>query len=148
MQNENPSTIHVEESFPVDKATLYKAWTEPDELKKWWKPLNKQLLRVENDLRAGGKVVYEFEGELKISGEYKEVEKENRLVYSWNWSFPQKAIHDGDYLLHVQFNQAGNGSSLTVTQENFKDEHAIKPHREGWEASLAALKNYLAGENQ
>lgn len=143
MSNETSAKVHVTKSFTAGKDELYKAWTEPEKLKQWWKPMNKQLQDVENDIRQGGKVVYRFEGNLTIKGEYKEAAPAEKLVYSWNWELPEEAAHKGEYLLTIQFKESGNGSTLDVTQENFKDEHAIKPHQEGWEEALNDLKDYL-----
>jgi uncharacterized protein YndB with AHSA1/START domain len=143
MSNENGNSLHVTEQFVSNKEELYKAWTEPDQLKQWWKPMGKQLVNVENDIRQGGKVVYRFEDGLSIHGEYKEARPGEKLSYSWIWELPEDSMHKGEYLLHVQFNQDGNNSVLDVTQENFKEEHSVKPHEEGWKESLEALKNYL-----
>jgi uncharacterized protein YndB with AHSA1/START domain len=106
--------------------------------------MGKQLTNVENDIREGGAVVYQFDDNLRIKGSYKEVKQGDRLVYSWTWEIPEESLHKGEYLLTVQFNGNGNESSLDVTQENFKDEHAVKPHQSGWDESLEGLRNYLS----
>lgn len=134
----------VSKTFPVSKERLYKAWTEPEELKQWWKPLGKSLVSVENDIREGGKVRYSFEDGLEISGQYKQADAGKKLVYSWIWHIPEASLHNGDYLLTVAFNEEGEGSSLSVTQENFAQEHAIKPHEEGWQEALDALQYHLS----
>jgi len=143
MSNESNS-VHVTKEFAVSKDELYKAWTEEEQLKQWWKPMNKQLTQVENDIREGGRVAYHFDDNLQIQGEYKEVAEGEKLVYSWNWELPEDSTHKGEYLLTVKFSENGNGSILDITQENFKHEHAIKPHTSGWEESLEDLKSYLS----
>lgn len=147
MSNETNATVHVTKSFPASKEELYKAWTEEDQLKQWWKPMNKQLIRVENDIRKGGAVAYFFEDDLQIKGEYKEAADGEKLVYSWNWDLPDESMHTGEYLLTVVFSENGNESTIDVTQENFRSEHSIKPHQDGWEEGLEALKEYLAHKN-
>lgn len=143
MSNENSPWVQVSRNFPASKDGLYRAWTEPEQLKQWWKPMNKQLVSVENDIREGGKVIYVFEDNLKIKGEYKEVQAGGKLVYSWNWEMPEDSMHKGEYLLTVEFKSEGPGSTLNVTQENFRDEHAIKPHEEGWNQALDNLGQFL-----
>ena len=143
MNNTNGTNLHLTKKFPADKEVLYKAWTEPDQLKQWWKPMNKKLVHVQNDIRQGGEVVYEVEGNMKITGEYKDVAEGNKLVYSWNWELPEDSLHKGEYLLTVQFRENGDGSALEVSQDQFKNEHAIKPHRDGWEEALEELKKFL-----
>jgi uncharacterized protein YndB with AHSA1/START domain len=143
MSNESNS-VHVTKEFAVSKEELYKAWTEEEHLKQWWKPMNKQLTQVENDIREGGRVAYHFDDNLQIQGEYKEVAEGQKLVYSWNWELPEDSTHKGEYLLTVKFSESGNGSVLDITQENFKHEHSIKPHTSGWEESLEDLKAHLS----
>ena len=144
MSNEKSASVHVTQSFPVSKEELYKAWTEEEQLKQWWKPLNKKLTRVENKIHEGGQVAYFFEDDLQIRGEYKEVAEGDKLVYSWNWDFPKESMHKGEYLLTVRFTGSGNESGLAITQENFHSEHAIKPHEEGWTEALNDLKEHLS----
>lgn len=143
MKNETTARVHVTKKLPVSKEVLYKAWTEEEELKQWWKPLNKKLTHVENDIREGGTVAYQFENDLNIQGKYKEVAEGQKLVYSWIWDFPQESMHKGEYLLTVEFNSDGEESTLDIIQENFKNEHSIKPHEEGWEEALKDLKKHL-----
>jgi hypothetical protein len=42
------------------------------------------------------------------------------------------------------FKEHNGQSRIDVTQENFHDEHAIKPHQDGWEDALESLKAYLS----
>lgn len=143
MNKETSARVHVTKNFPATKKELYKAWTEEEQLKQWWKPLNKKLTHVENDISEGGKVAYQFEDNLQVQGEYKNVIEGEKLVYSWVWDFPEESMHKGEYLLTVQFKENGDESSIDITQENFKDEHSIKPHEEGWQEALEELKQHL-----
>jgi uncharacterized protein YndB with AHSA1/START domain len=101
-------------------------------------------VQVENDIRQGGNVAYYFEDDLKITGTYKEVKEGDKLVYSWNWHMPEQNIHDGQFVLQITFNDEGNSSRLDVQQDNFKEEHAIKPHQMGWEEALKDLQTFLS----
>lgn len=140
---ENTEQISITKSFAVSKNDLYNAWTDEAHLKQWWKPMNKQLLRAENDIAEGGKVVYVFENDLRVEGQYKEVQVGEKLVYSWNWSLPNDSHYNGEYLLTVSFKGNDEQSELEVMQQDFKQEHAVKPHQEGWEEALENLKQYL-----
>lgn len=143
MDKNKETTIRLTENFPASKETLSNAWTEPGQLKQWWKPMNRQLIDVQNDLREGGKVVYHFTEGLTINGNYQQVREGDLLVYTWIWNLPEEAVHKGDYLLTIKFSGDAHKSTLDVTRENFRNEHAIQPHEEGWRESLKDLKNYL-----
>ncbi len=147
MSTNNGNVVQVSKDFPVSKEALYKAWTEEQQLKEWWKPMNKQLQKVENDIREGGRVAYHFDENLQIKGEYKEVAEGDKLVYSWNWELPEDSVHRGEYLLTVAFSGDGDKSTLDITQENFQHEHSIKPHTAGWEEALEHLHRYLSSRS-
>ena len=144
MNNEAP-TLNIQKEFNAAKDALYKAWTEESSLKQWWKPMNKTLISVENDIRPGGKVAYTFDGDLKIHGEYKEAQPGQKLVYSWIWELPEASVHGGEYTLTINFSGDDNKSTLGVMQEAFQDEQSVQPHREGWEQALEDLKRFVEG---
>ena len=128
---------------PLEK--LYNAWTQPDELKQWWKPMNKQLKDVTNDLQEGGIIKYTFDDSLEIDGTYSQVKDKQRLVYSWNWHLPKDDVKDSAYQLTVEFSGDDKASEIHVLQENFESEEGTLPHKEGWEKGLNDLETYLTG---
>ncbi len=148
METREAAKLDVTKEFNVPVAKLYAAWVEPDALKQWWHPMGAKLVDVTNDLRPEGKVQYVFEGNnnesFKISGHYYEVKENERLVYSWDWEVQTESLGDSQYRLVVEFSESGQGSQLHVTQENFKNEESIQPHREGWDKSLNDLQQYLS----
>lgn len=134
-------------SVPVDQ--LYNAWTNPVQLKQWWKPMGNSLKEVTNDLKKGGTVRYVFENDkLIISGEYLEVKQNENLVYTWKWELPNDAVRNADYKLTVNFISKDNESEINVLQENFQDEESMFPHREGWEKGLTDLEHFLSHQDK
>lgn len=147
MEKSNQLKIDVREDFNVPVDMLYKAWTEPDQLKAWWKPMNNHLSNVTNELKDGGSIDYQFEGnKLHITGKYSEVKENDTLVYSWNWEMPLDQVRNADYQLTVKFESKDGGSSISVIQDAFEDEEAMTPHEDGWKKGLAELKEYLSGK--
>lgn len=146
MQKQEGLKVEAGKSFPVSAQELYNAWTNPDTLKQWWKPMGNSLQEVINDIRQGGTVKYIFENNaLIISGEYLEVKENEKLVYTWNWNLPNDPVRNADYLLTVEFKNNGDSSELKVVQENFENEEALHPHTEGWQKGLSELEMFLRG---
>jgi uncharacterized protein YndB with AHSA1/START domain len=144
METNNELTVKAEKDFSVRVEELYSAWTKPQLLKQWWKPIGNELADVVNDLKEGGTVKYVFsDNDIIISGTYKEVKENEKLVYSWNWQIPNDAVRNGEFMLTIEFKGSGNGSSIHVTQENFTNHEAMKPHQEGWEKGLNDLQQFL-----
>ncbi|GAA4339054.1 SRPBCC domain-containing protein [Flaviaesturariibacter amylovorans] len=140
--------LEIEYEFDAPADALYRAWTEEEALRQWWRPMGNELVRLTNEIEPGGRVEYEFqttEGAhaFTIRGTYKEVEPGRRLVYSWDWELPTNQPEDASFVLHVSFQEAGKGSRLQVRQEQFKSEETVQPHREGWEQGLQSLARYL-----
>lgn len=136
--------VNAQKSFFVNVDELYNAWTDPEKLKQWWKPMGNSLKKVTNDLKKGGTVRYEFnDNKLIISGEYLDVKEKEKLVYTWNWELPEDAIRNASYKLSVNFTTKDNGSEIHVLQENFENEEAMLPHQEGWEKGLSELEQFL-----
>jgi len=135
-------------SFPVSVNQLYKAWTDPEQLKQWWKPMGNSLKEVTNDLKKGGTVRYIFDNDkLIIAGEYLEVAENEKLVYTWNWELPNDAVRNAAYQLTVNFTGQGDSSEIKVLQENFENEEAMLPHQEGWNKGLTELEQFFANSS-
>lgn len=135
--------VRITKKFSVSKNELFEAWTAGEKLKHWWKPMDKTLVDVQNEIRKGGRVDYGFDNGLRIHGEYKQVAPGDKLVYSWIWELPEDSHHRGEYLLTVVFKGDEQQSELEVVQENFQNEHSVKPHQEGWETALNDLEKFL-----
>ncbi len=71
---------------PVD--LVWKCWTEPEYITKWWGPQNFTAPTIENDLRVGGKYLYcmrgvGLDGVMRDAwniGEYREIIPHARIV--------------------------------------------------------------------
>lgn len=140
--------MSAEKDFSVPVEQLYKAWITPEDLKQWWHPSDNKLKTVELDIREGGALKYEFEGpdgniSVVITGEYKEAKPNEKLVYTWNWQVTGSSLKQSDHQLSITFQPAGQGSKISVVQENLQSDESITPHREGWEKALDDLFSYL-----
>ncbi len=146
MNSQNKLKIELQQHFDVPVEKLYEAWTNPEHLKQWWKPIENKLQEVTNELREGGKVEYIFEeNKLHISGNYIKVKENELLQYTWNWELPDDAIRNSPYKLTIQFRKEDNGSSIHVTQDAFTNEEGMLPHQQGWKKGLNDLSEYLSG---
>lgn len=148
MENTTQST-QAEKTFTAGVNDLYDAWINPDKLKNWWKPAGNKLVNVENDVREGGAIKYEFEGAegertIIITGQYKEVKPTQRLVYNWNWQISgSNNLSNNHFELTIEFSSEGNGSKISITQLSEDKEESIHPRKKGWEDELESLNRFL-----
>ncbi len=124
-------------------AKIYDAWTRPEMMVRWWGPDAGPVLSAESDPRVGGRfrvVFCTLDGERHdCSGEYREVEQNRRLVFTWHWvSTPER-----ESLVTVEIRPLPEGAELTLTHAQFFDEAARDGHRRGWSGSLDKLAAFV-----
>jgi uncharacterized protein YndB with AHSA1/START domain len=76
--------ILITREFDAPKHLVYKAWTTPELVKRWWHANRGEVTVVEIDLRVGGKwryVMVADDGfEVGFHGEYREIVPNERIV--------------------------------------------------------------------
>jgi uncharacterized protein YndB with AHSA1/START domain len=76
--------ILITREFDAPKHLVYKAWTTPELIKRWWHAKRGEVTVVEIDLRVGGKwryvMVADDGTEVGFHGEYREIVPNERIV--------------------------------------------------------------------
>ena len=85
------TSLRVERTFDASPEEVFDAWTNPEVLRRWWRPNPAWSTPVaEVDLRVGGRYRISMEDpesgtKHTAGGKYSEVSRPQRLVYSWQW---------------------------------------------------------------
>jgi uncharacterized protein YndB with AHSA1/START domain len=78
--------ILITRDFDAPKHLVYKAWTTPELVERWWAGRHGKTTSVEMDLRVGGRwrfVLVSNNGmEVAFNGEYREIAEGDRIVYT------------------------------------------------------------------
>ena len=123
---------------------VYAAWTEPEKIAKWFGPEKIETLRAQADARVGGRFRIVMRGvdgeEHDVSGIYREVVPNEKLVFTWAW----RSTPERESLVTILIKPDGGGSLLTLTHEQVFDEAARDRHAEGWAGCLDKLARYLS----
>src|SRR5919201_6586742 len=76
--------ILITREFDAPRHLVYKAWTTPELVKRWWHANRGRVTMVEIDLRVGGKWRYVMAAddgmEVGFHGEYREIVPNERIV--------------------------------------------------------------------
>jgi uncharacterized protein YndB with AHSA1/START domain len=75
--------ILITREFDAPKHLVYKAWTTPELVKRWWNAKRGEVTIAEIDLRVGGKwryVMFAGDEEVGFHGEYQEIVPNERIV--------------------------------------------------------------------
>lgn len=141
---ERPS-LALNRHYPVAPERVWRAWTDPQALKKWWGPGSAQPVAVaELDVRAGGRFRIVFGGpegrDHEVQGVYKEVVPNRKLVFTWTWpnSTPERAS-----LVTIFFNPVAGGTDLDFRHEQHFDATVRDNHKRGWSESFVKLEQFL-----
>ncbi len=145
--------IATEESTRLDFRRLYKqspaavyaAWTDPAQLKIWWRPhAGFGEPEVSLDLRVGGRyriVMHAPDGQIhRVGGVYRDVQPGRKLVFTWAW----ESTPDRESLVTLEFKAAGPGTELLLTHHRFADTASRDRHQNGWNGCIAGLDKYLS----
>jgi uncharacterized protein YndB with AHSA1/START domain len=124
---------------------VFAAWTDPEKIVRWFGPKETvaSSVRAQVDVRPGGRYRMNFttdDGERhQVGGVYREVVPDSRLVFTWAWqSTPERQS-----LVTVTIVPDGEGSLLTLHQEQFFDQKARDGHERGWTGTLDKLERFL-----
>ena len=139
------TTLQLTRTFAAPRGKVFRAWTDPEEVKKWFHPPGYETPSAEIDLRVGGKYRLGMrklpDGEVfYLSGSYREVRRPERLVYTWQWEAEPEL---GDTLVTVQFHDRGGSTEVVLTHELFPTEKARQEHERGWSGGLDNLAKIL-----
>ena len=131
--------------YPVGPEKVYRAWTDPQALKRWWGPEGEASVSLaELDVRVGGRFRIVFGGAdgraHEVQGVYKEVVPNRKLVFTWTWpnSTPER-----ESLVSIVFRAVGKSTELDFRHEQLFDETVRDNHRRGWTDALAKLEQFL-----
>jgi uncharacterized protein YndB with AHSA1/START domain len=144
----DPDLLRLERTFNASAEAVFEAWTSSEVLRRWWPAGSDWETPVaEVDVRVGGRlrlVMRNPDGEeFGGSGEYVEITRPERLVFTWTWD--GREGHEGTQLVEVEFRERGDGTTTVVlTNRGLKDEESKRSHRQGWEASFDNLDRVLA----
>jgi uncharacterized protein YndB with AHSA1/START domain len=139
------ATLRLERSFDASPEAVFDAWTNPEVLRRWWAAGRDWRTPVaEVDLRVGGGYRLSMEdpeagASHTVRGEYIEVRRPERLVYSWCW---EDSAGQTGHVSTVMVDFRGDGERTTVVLEHSGLESADSrdKHRVGWEACLENLE--------
>ena len=132
-------------NVPTDH--VYKAWTDPAQLRQWFGPENVRTRSITADVRVGGKYRWDLtspEGEeMSAFGEYKELVPGKKIVFTWQWD-DDEAWKDRSSVVTVELFERRSGTELRLKHEQLPSEESRDRHNEGWNSLLDRLEQFLS----
>jgi uncharacterized protein YndB with AHSA1/START domain len=137
----------IERIFDAPRHLVFKAWTEPDRLMRWWGPKGFTMTYCKMDLRPGGAYRYEMrsaEGiEHRSEGVFREIVEPERLVWDGAW-VDEHGKPGHQTTVTITLADQGGKTKLTLHQALFESVTARDAHNNGWSSSFEDLESYLS----
>ncbi|GHF20371.1 activator of HSP90 ATPase [Kordiimonas sediminis] len=131
--------LEIVRTFNTSPEQLFKAFTDPLIIKKWWGPDTMETTVSEIDLREGGAwrtVMTAETGEsYDVAGVYKKIDPPHQLIFTWAWL--QGANRGEETTVELTFTDKGDKTELYLRQGSFAD--GCQEHYEGWTSGLDNL---------
>jgi len=140
--------IKIEREFDAPAHLVYRAYTEPELVRRWWTAKRGEMTVVDIDLRVGGGWRYVMESpdgfEVAFHGEYREIVPGERLVSTEVY----EAMPDAAALDTVTFEERHGRTLLTIlvehTRKEHRDAHVESGMEEGLQDALDLLEQVAA----
>ena len=145
-----PTAVRLERVMPAPPREVYRAWLDPDLLRRWLAPGGITVRRAEVEARVGGHFrIWHVKSGADIGGfecEIVELVPDERIVFRWGFVGPERtagAVFDS--VLTITLHAARRGATrLTLIHERLDDLAAAMPHiadsvQVGWELVLEKL---------
>ncbi len=142
--------VIVEGLFKAPVARVYRAWTEPEQIVKWFGLKAGSVLSAQIDLRVGGRWCFVFEegeeGRASLEGEYIAVRTDACLAFSWRHlrEHPDgRREETPDSRVTITFRAEGAATHVHLRHEGILREDGRLGVGKGWDASFAHLGDWL-----
>lgn len=143
MTTDLPSKANVTRRFDAPAERVFDAWLDPDIARHWLFATPGEVVKIELDPRVGGAwtIVRRHDGQdYEGVGEYVEIDRPNRLVFT----FCMPAMSPESHVITVEIQPDGDGCELRVTQAmQAEAAEYVGPIEAGWNEILDELTNVV-----
>ena len=135
------TTLVLSRSYKAPAARVFKAWTDPEDLRLWYAPVGGWTVsKAEVDLRVGGGYHLEFGppgGEQVVEkGRYEEIVEGSLLVFS----ILIEGQNTGEATrVRVEFVESAGRTEVTIVEGKYSSKAARDKHAKGWSHCLDLL---------
>ena len=136
--------IVITRTFDAPRDIVFRAWTDPEQMRQWWGPKEFTGTASEIDLRPGGAwraCMRPPDGvDHWTRGVFHVIDAPARLVMSFAWDTPDAF----ETLITLNFEGEGDKTTMTFHQGIFETPGSHNGHREGWEETFEKLAAFVA----
>jgi len=145
-KTEEKTSLEIKRFINAPPARVYKAWTDPAELQRWFGPEDVRTIKIDADVRVGGKYRWDLQKqdgeEWSCLGEYRELVPGKKIVFTWKWDDDENwAEHNS--VVTVELSDRDGGTEVRLVHEKLPSEESRDRHNEGWNSVLDRLEKFV-----
>jgi uncharacterized protein YndB with AHSA1/START domain len=137
------TTLQVARRFSASRERVFRAWTEPQMIEQWFRPMGLTTTVMTLELLVGGAFYFDLNaptGETGyMAGNYLEIVCPERLAFTW----VSNATNDEQTLVTIEFVERNEMTELALTHDRLADEAMILVHQNGWGVCLELMADLL-----
>jgi uncharacterized protein YndB with AHSA1/START domain len=160
--NTSTTTLNIERTFEAPREVIWKAWSEPETIKKWWGPRHFTIPVCNIDFRVGGRTFSSMKGpmpdgttiEIWSVGVYKEIVPLELIVTTDSFADPDGNPVPASYygmgegfeeeaVIELRFKDLGNRTEMKLRHIGMPSHMAVEATM-GWNESFDKLVELLA----
>lgn len=139
-------SLEITRIIRAPRARVYAAWTDPEQLRQWFGPEKVTTRKLETDVRVGGQYEWDVtspEGEeLTCRGEYRELEQDRKIVFTWRWANDED-WEKQDSIVTIELFDCDKGTELRLRHERLPNEESRNGHDRGWNSAIDQLEKFF-----
>ncbi len=128
--------ILITREFDAPARLVYRAWTTPELVRRWWSGDRGEMTSVEIDLRVGGTWRFVMKAnagfEVAFHGEYREIVPAERIVSTEVF----EGMPDAEALNTITFTEADGRTTMSILVQHSSQEHRDAHINSGMEGGM------------
>ena len=125
---------------------VFKTWTQPEHVARWWGPQGFTTIHCDMDIRVGGRYRFGMRSpqgtEYWKRGVYREIVEPERVVFTFAWE-DAEGNPGHELLTTVTFADENGKTRLTLCQAMFATQESRDGHFTGWTSCLERFAEYI-----
>ena len=147
MSQQGALDLLIEREFGAPLPLVFRLWESRDHMLRWWGPEKFTAIEMDWELTPGrawrGVMTSTQYGLSRFSGVVREVEKNKRIVFTFQWD--EEPARDPDTIVTVTFAEKDGKTIQTFHQTSFSSVESRDSHIGGWNSLFN--KQQLYAEN-
>ncbi|RZS88596.1 uncharacterized protein YndB with AHSA1/START domain [Phyllobacterium myrsinacearum] len=145
-RRDNDHELTIVRILDAPVALVFKAWSQPEHVMRWWGPKNFTCPSCQMDFKEGGAYRSSIRSpdgeEAWMVGHYTQIVEPERIVFTFAWE-DTDGLQGPQTLVTVTLSAQGQRTKLVFHQAPFDSAEDRDSHQNGWTECMQRLEAYV-----